>query len=123
MKTEKILITLTLAAATALTAMAGEVIIKPSRYSPPAKALFETPAPAKTAPGCALCKNELVSTTTQDTKLRTKTALIENHGCASCKTAMKTVGTKAFPKEVAEHSCAGRVAAVGTCCANMPGMN
>jgi hypothetical protein len=106
--------------------MAGEVVIKKGGlvYKGPAKSLFATPQ--KTAPivTCVMCKPEFKPTLTQDSKLRTKTVMVEAHACKGCMTTIKSVGyQKAARKDIVEHRCAGRVASVATCCSSMPGMN
>jgi hypothetical protein len=105
---------------------AGEVVYNRGgvEYKRPAKSLFATPqktAPSKT---CLMCKPEFKPTLTQDTKLKTKTVLVEKHACKSCVNTITSVGyQKAARKEIAVHSCAGRVASMTTCCSAMPGMN
>ena len=102
-------------------ANAGEVVIKPIRYSSPSRAQFVKPLGVPLAhPSCALCKEELVATKTQDTKLKEKTVSVAKHGCSECKTFVKLVGAqKATARNIVEHSCAGKVATVGECCGTM----
>jgi hypothetical protein len=106
----------------AIPTFGGEVVIKKGHYSPPAKSLFETPAavPIKIA---SCCKEEFAPTTTQDSKLKTKTVLVAKHGCNSCSTKIVTVGAqKAGLRTVVEHSCAGKPVSVAICCDGMSGM-
>lgn len=115
-------IALIAAASIAFPAIAGEVVVKPSRYSPPAKAQFETSKPAPRVVA-ACCKEKYTTVTTQDSKLKTKQILVANHGCAACKTSIKSVGgQKAGRRDVVEHTCAGKLTTVADCCTNMPGM-
>ena len=111
-----------IATAVTLPVVAGEIVVKPSRYTPPAKSQFATPHAAP-IPLAACCKEKYTTATTQDTKLKTKTVLVAKHECPACKTTVKAVGAqKAGRKEVAEHTCAGKVTTVAVCCAEMPDM-
>jgi hypothetical protein len=92
-------------------------------YKGPAVSLFATPkTEVKPAITCAMCKSEFVSAVTPDAKLKTKTILVERHACKGCVTTIKRVGAqKATGKDLAQHSCAGRlVASVEACCTGMP---
>jgi hypothetical protein len=92
-------------------------------YKGPSVSLFATPrTTAKPAITCEMCKPEFVPTMTQDTKLKTKTVLVEQHPCKGCATIIRSVGAqKATGKDISQHSCAGRlVAAVEACCTGMP---
>jgi hypothetical protein len=93
-------------------------------YKGPEVSLFATSkTEVKPAITCAMCKPEFVAAVTQDTKLKTKTVVLEQHACKACATTFRRVGAqKATGKDVAQHSCAGRlVAAVEACCTGMPG--
>jgi hypothetical protein len=114
------------AALAATAALAGEVVTKRGGqvYKGPAKSLFVTPQRTAPAMNCMMCKPEFKPTLTPDTKLKAKTVLVEEHACKSCVNTITSVGyQKATRKEIAVHSCAGRVASVSTCCSAMPGMN
>lgn len=109
-------------AALTLPLYAGDITVKPNRYTSPPKSLF----PAKKVEEVTLaacCKENYAWTTTQDSKLKTKPILIATHGCPGCNTTRKTIGgQKAGLKEVIQHSCAGKVTTAAICCDNMPEM-
>ena len=98
---------------------AGEVEIKRGGKDirRPAVSLFasETKKPAA-GMACGGCQSELKAVTTQDTKLRTKTLLVENHKCTTCKTTSGEVGPKGDRTTVTKHTCLAVASA--NCCAN-----
>ena len=99
---------------------ADDIVIKPLRHQPPAKSLFTEKVKVAPVVTCAACRDELVPTATQDTKLKTKTVLIAKHGCPECKTTLVRTGAqKATGKVVREHTCGAMLAAVNTCCGGM----
>jgi hypothetical protein len=93
-------------------------------YKGPQVSLFAKPDVSPVpAMKCASCKPEFVAVATQDTKLKTRSVVLEQHACKACSTTIARVGAqKATGKDVSQHSCGGRViAAVETCCAGMAG--
>jgi hypothetical protein len=119
---------LTVVAAVAASATwAGEVVIKRGALDlvkRPAKSQFATPAKTAPAMACVGCKPQFVPTRTQDAKLTTKTIFVEQHACKSCETTIKSVGyQKAARKDIAVHTCAGRLASATTCCSATPANN
>lgn len=122
MNTSKISLVLIVAAVAAFapSLKSGEVIIKRGArdlQSPSTPLFVEKATPVK-AMVCPACKAEFASTVTQDSKLRTKTVLVENHACNSCKTAIVRTGAqKATVKDVSQHTCGGMMATAETCCA------
>jgi hypothetical protein len=102
------------------TASADEVVIKPLRVQPPAKSLFAEKIVVAPKAVCPMCKEELVATQTQDSKLKTKTVLAATHACKECKTTIVRTGAqKATGKDVAQHKCGALIAAVEACCGGM----
>jgi hypothetical protein len=102
----------------------GEVIIKRggSDIKHPAKVVAVTPKAEATPSACTrACKPEFVATKTSDSKLATKTLFVEQHACKSCTTSITRVGAqKATGKDLAQHSCAGRLISMNTCCSSTP---
>jgi hypothetical protein len=101
-------------------ATSGEVVVKRGgqKYETPGTSLFAAPRTIAAPNACvSSCKREFVPTQTQDTKLKTKTLLVEKHACNSCSTTIKSVGAqKATGKNVATHSCAGKLVTLNTGC-------
>jgi hypothetical protein len=99
---------------------ADDIVVKPQRYQSPAKSQFVEKAVSAQTVSCSACKNELVPTATQDTKLKTKTVLVAIHGCAECKTTVVRTGAhKATGKDVKQHTCGALMATVENCCGGM----
>jgi hypothetical protein len=110
------------AMATVFTSTAGadEIVIKPLRVQPPAKSLFAEKVVVAPKVACAACKEQLVATETQDSKLKTKTILVATHACKQCETTIVRTGAqKATGKDVAQHKCGTLIAAVENCCGGM----
>ena len=102
----------------------GEVVVKRGgqTYQSPNKPLFVAPKTIAAPNACVMsCKPEFVVVKTSDAKLATKTLFVEKHACGSCSTTIKTVGAqKATGKEVATHTCAGRLVTMNTGCCGTP---
>jgi len=97
----------------------GEVVIKhsPRELQAPSTPLFVEKAAAVVGMTCPACKAEFVPTVTQDSKLKTKTVLVESHACKACRTAIVRIGAqKATGRDVSQHTCGGMLAAAETCC-------
>jgi hypothetical protein len=109
-------------AAAAVVVNSGEVVVKRGgqTYQSPSKPLFVAPKTIAAPNACiASCKRELVAVKTGDAKLATRTVFVEKHPCGNCSTTIKTVGAqKATGKDVATHTCGGRLMTLNTrCCA------
>jgi hypothetical protein len=123
MKISKISSVLIVAAVAALTPslMAGDVQIKRGALDirRPAASLFSEKASPAKVHTCPACKNEVVPVVTQDSKLKTKTVLVESHACKTCSTKIVRTGAqKATGKDVSQHTCGGLLAAADTCCSS-----
>lgn len=119
-KFSSVLIVAAVAAGFASVSRGDEVTVKPLRYQPPAKSQFVTKATVASPVICPGCKDELVPTVTQDTKLKTKTMLVAKHRCEQCTTTIERTGAqKATGKDVRKHTCGILVAATENCCAGM----
>ena len=98
---------------------ADEVVIKPLRYQSPKPVFTETVTPPSTMK-CPACTESLKPAVTQDSKLKTKTVLVAEHGCKECKTTIARAGAqKSTGKDVRQHTCGALLAAVENCCGGM----
>jgi hypothetical protein len=118
-------IVIAIAVAFAPNASSSEVVVKRGgqAYAGPAKSQFATPKTIATLNACvSSCKTEFVPVLTQDSKLKTKTIVVAKHGCGSCSDSIKTIGAqKATGKNVAVHTCGGRLITMNTtCCSTTP---
>jgi len=119
-KISSIIILAAAAAAFTSTAGADDIVVKPLRYQSPAKSQFVEKVAVTAAVSCPACKDQWVAAVTQDTKLKTKTVLVANHGCTDCKTTVARIGAqKATGKDVTRHTCGALLAAATTCCGGM----